>query len=226
MKNNTIYTLSNVTPTRDGIKSPNIGFAPNVLPKKRNSDKGASVNYAYDLSKQWFVLRVTYNRIIQASKLLQEYHIEFYFPQHYVQEFVKGKKKLVLKPFLPNLIFVYSTRECIHSFIRDNVRRKFVNFYYNHFEKEGDKNPPLVVGYQEMMSFIRVTSVDNQHIRIVNPKQCHYKSGDMVRIIAGDFKGVVGRVVRVAGQQRVAVEFEGLCTIVTAYIPSAFLKNV
>lgn len=218
--------MSNVNPIRDGIRSPNIGSTPNVPPERQNNEKGVSVDYVYDSSKQWFVLRVTYNRIIQASMLLQEYHIEFYFPQRYVQKIVNGKKKLVLKPFLPNLIFVYSTKEYIHSFIRDNVRRTFINFYYNHFEKEGDKNPPLVVDYQEMMSFIRVTSVDNQHIRFVNPKQCHYKSGDMVRIVAGDFKGVVGRVVRVAGQQRVAVELEGLCTIVTAYIPSAFLENI
>lgn len=226
MKNNIICTLSNVNPTRDGIKSPNIGSVPDVLPEREKNVKGVSVNYAYDPSKKWFVLRVTYNRIIQASKLLQEYHIEFYFPQHYVQEFIHGKKKVVLKPFLPNLIFVYSTNECIHSFIRDNAGCTFINFYYDHFKKEGNRNPPLVVGYQEMMSFIRITSVDNKHIHIVNPKQCHYKSGDLVRIVEGDFKGVIGRVARVAGQQRVAVELDGLCTIVTAYIPSAFLESV
>lgn len=87
-------------------------------------------------------------------------------------------------------------------------------------------NPPLIVGYKEMMNFIRATMVDNEHIRVVDPEDCHYKSGDRVRVIYGAFKGVEGRVVRMAGQQRVAVTIEGLCTIVTAYIPTAFLETL
>lgn len=46
------------------------------------------------------------------------------------------------------------------------------------------------------------TSIDNEHIRLIHPDQCHYRNGDLVRIIEGDFKGIVGRVARVAGQQR------------------------
>ena len=75
-----------------------------------------------------------------------------------------------------------------------------------------------------MMNFIHATNIDNEHIRVVEPEHCHYKNGDMVKIIDGDFKGVEGRVARVAGQQRVIVEIEGLCMVATAYIPTAFLK--
>lgn len=59
----------------------------------------------------------------------------------------------------------------------------------------------------------------------MSPEQCHYKSGDIVRVIEGDFAGVEGRVARVSGQQRVVVEIEGVCLITTAYIPSAFLAK-
>lgn len=54
----------------------------------------------------------------------------------------------------------------------------------------------------------------------------HYRNGDLVRIIEGDFKGIVGRVARVAGQQRVVVELDGICMVTTAYIPSAFIKKI
>ena len=74
-----------------------------------------------------------------------------------------------------------------------------------------------------MINFINATSTDSHHVRLVTPKQCHYKSGDVVRVIAGDFTGVVGKVARVAGQQRVVVEINGLCMLATAYIPSDFI---
>ena len=75
-----------------------------------------------------------------------------------------------------------------------------------------------------MMNFIRLTSIDDEHIKMVVREHCHYKSGDMVRVIDGKFKGIIGRVARVGGQQTVVVEVEGLCLVATAYIPSAFIE--
>ena len=39
------------------------------------------------------------------------------------------------------------------------------------------------------------------------------------------FKGVVGKVARYHGQQRVAVIIDGLLTIASAYVPTAFLEK-
>ena len=44
--------------------------------------------------------------------------------------------------------------------------------------------------------------------------------------MAGDFKGVVGKVARIAGQQRIVVEISGLCLVATAYIPTDFIEIV
>ena len=43
----------------------------------------------------------------------------------------------------------------------------------------------------------------------------------MVRIIDGKFKGVVGRVARYQGQQRVGIVIDGMLTVATAYVPTA-----
>ena len=61
---------------------------------------------------------------------------------------------------------------------------------------------------------------------LVEQLQFRYKNGDIVKVFEGDFIGVVGRVAKVAGQQRVVVEIDGLYTVVTAYIPSVFLKKI
>ena len=72
--------------------------------------------------------------------------------------------------------------------------------------------------------------VAQELINKVKSKCCgikgHYKSGDKVRVIAGDFKGVVGKVARIAGQQRIVVEISGLCLVATAYIPTDFIEIV
>ena len=65
-----------------------------------------------------------------------------------------------------------------------------------------------------------------EEAELVEPELCHYKSGDKVRVVDGDFEGVVGRVARIAGQQRVVVEINGLCMVATAYIPKSFIHRI
>ena len=43
--------------------------------------------------------------------------------------------------------------------------------------------------------------------------------GDYVVVTEGEFKGVHGRVARIAGQQRVIVELFDGCLVATAYVP-------
>ena len=43
--------------------------------------------------------------------------------------------------------------------------------------------------------------------------------GDYVVVKEGEFKGVHGRVARIAGQQRVIVELFDGCLVATAYVP-------
>lgn len=218
-------TLSNVNTRRGEFNPPTLDLSPMLSPEKELFD-GASVEYVQEPNKHWYVLRVTYNRIVKACELIKKDNVQIYYPIHYVQKIVKGKKKRIIEPFLPNLIFVYSTKDYINSFIKNNYQNTYINFYYNHFEEIDGKNPPLIVDYHAMMNFIKITSINNEHIRLVNLEQCHFKNGDLVRVIEGDFKGVVGRVARVSGQQRVVVNIEGVCTMATAYIPNAFLEKV
>lgn len=82
----------------------------------------------------------------------------------------------------------------------------------------------LTIPSDAMTSFIKATSTESEHVRIVSPEQCKFKSGDTVKVIAGEFEGVTGKVARIAGQQRVVVEIAGLCMVATAYIPNGFLE--
>ena len=46
----------------------------------------------------------------------------------------------------------------------------------------------------------------------------------MVVVTEGEFKGIRGRVARIAGQQRVVVELLEECFVATAYIPRNTMK--
>lgn len=91
--------------------------------------------------------------------------------------------------------------------------------------EENGKHPPLTIPFIAMTNFIKATSTNNEHVRIVSAEQCHYKSGDTVKVIGGEFEGVIGKVARIAGQQRVVVEISGLCLVATAYIPTIFIES-
>jgi len=61
---------------------------------------------------------------------------------------------------------------------------------------------------------------------VLFPKvQYHYKGGETIRVIAGLFKGVEGKVARFWDQQCAFVTLTNVGLISTAYIPIAFIKN-
>ena len=74
----------------------------------------------------------------------------------------------------------------------------------------------------ESLKIICAADADNTIVSLVEvPK---FEKGQLVRVIDGAFKGVVGRIARWHGQQRVGVVVDELVTVVTAYVPSAFLQ--
>ena len=235
MTNIEFNTLSNVDLQQGVVNLSEDGFAPNVIPELQKplcgkaADVGVSSCYAPKDGCQWFVLRATYNRVEKELDTLKANMVYVYLPKRLAVEQIDGKKKRVSKPLLPNMVFVYSTQHAIEKAFRENSSLAHYRFYrdktkeINSFDK---KHPPIVIPYNEMINFIRLTSVENEHIKVDLQEHCHYKNGDMVRITDGEFANVEGRVARVAGQQRVVVEMHGVCLVATAYIPSAFLVKV
>ena len=222
--------------TRRGGKNPSsAGFTSSTSPEvpshqTENSHTGVSSNFVPKGKKQWFVLRATYGRTEKALGILQAKNIETYLPMHYVIKEINGKRKLVHEPLLPNIIFAYMTREKTHEFVKEPaLTAKWIKYYTDKtkpVENETGKNPPVTIPDNEMLNFIKLTSVNSEHIMVLPPERCHFKSGDLVRVIDGAFTGVVGRVGRAAGQQRVFVVLEGLCNVATAYIPNDFLQRL
>ena len=212
---------------RRGKEPQRFGLTASAIPEANGSQTGVSVENAQSETKQWYVLRVSYCRAEKANEILQAKGIETHLPLHSIYKEVNGKRKKQRIPLLPNFLFANTTLSVLQSILKSSPDLSFITFYYDHFNMKSDgKNPPLVVPKESMDSFIKLTSIDDEHILLIDEVNGTYKQGDYVHIIDGPFKGIEGRVTKITGQKRVIVELPGLCSVATAYIPKVFLLQV
>lgn len=233
--------------------NPSTGLAPDAIPQSPstahqpvNAEKGTSTKNTLSTTtpsqtevtpilvhrsslnvKCWYALRTTYGREQQAYEYLISHGGTAYWPTIEVRKEIKGKRVTVRQSRIPNILFAYGTLQEMQSFVYDNVNLPFLRFYY-YTETVGREQfrRPLIVPERQMESLRIICAVDDGNITIVPQNDTHFHKGQLVRIIHGRFAGVTGRVARYQGQQRVAVIVDGLLTIATAYIPSAFLEPV
>ena len=218
-------TLSNVETRRGEAKPPSVRVAPDTIPEAKSSQTGVSVRYVPSPGMSWYVFRASYGREDKASDYIVEDGTFVYIAKRYTRKIVNGKQKKVLETLIPNLLFAYTTEEKAEEYIKNTPNLSYLTYYYNHFELNDDqKNPPLTVSCKEMENFIIATCNKSEHLKFVDESQCHFKGGEVVKIIDGNFKGVEGRVARVSGQQRVIVTLTNVGLVSTAYIPTAFIQ--
>ena len=122
--------LLNAHTQHEDLLSPRIGFVSDVLPEAQRSQTGVSSGYVQKANHEWFVLRVTYNRTQKACDIISTANVQSYMPMHYIIKKEIGKKR-ILQPLLPNLFFVYATRETVNSIIKKKGEETSVTCWRN-----------------------------------------------------------------------------------------------
>lgn len=211
-------SLYNGQPTDTGSSCPSARLT-SCTPSILNNKGGVSVENVSEAHRQWFVLRVSYGRIIKAKAFVETKGFECYVPMRYKEVKKHDKKRIITEPLLPSFLFVHVTAEQVETLIHDNKvvtneRRALLSYYFDHTIHRQDNsycNPPLTIQNEAMNNFIRLTSIKNPHIIPITSDNIQFKLGDNVVVTEGKFKGIHGRVARIAGQQRVVVElFEAI----------------
>ena len=226
-------SLYNGQPSDTGSSCPSAGLTSRTPSISEDSRNGVSVENVPAGNKQWFVLRVSYGRIDKAKTFVEAKGLECYVPLQYKDVRKQGKKRILTTPLLPSLIFVHASAEQIEALLHDNKvvaneNRALLSYYFDHtIHRQGnpDRNPPLTIQDEAMNNFIRLTSVKNPHIIPVTSNNIQFKLGDNVVVTEGEFKGIHGRVARIAGQQRVVVELFDGCLVATAYVPNDAMEK-
>lgn len=225
-------SLYNGQPTDTGSSCPSASLTSCTPSIPKDTRNGVSVGNVPVGNRQWFVLRVTYRRIVKAKAFIEAKGIECYVPLRYKEVWKQGKRRIITEPLIPSFIFVHVSAEQVDSLLQDKNIKAFENkallsYYYDHTshrENSPIKNPHLVISDIAINNFIRLTSIHNPHIIPVTSENIKYKLGDEVVITEGEFKDIHGRVARIAGQQRVLVELFDGYLVATAYVPKEAMK--
>ena len=220
-------SLYNGQPSDTGLSCPSARLTSCTPSTSDDVRNGVSVENVPNGNKQWFVLKVSYGRIAKAKTCVEAKGLECYVPLRYKEVRKQGKKRIIPIPLLPSLIFVYATAEQVETLLHDNKvvsneSRALLSYYFDHTihcQNNPDRNPPLTIQDEAMNNFIRLTSIKNPHIIPVTSNNIQPKLGDNVVVTEGEFKGIHGRVARIAGQQRVVMELFDSCLVATAYVP-------
>lgn len=238
---------ANVDTHGGGERPPSTGLTPDALPEvlqpvmAENSQTGVttrSVSLPKELQEarralrtpHWYALRCTYGREKQAYEHIVNNKGTAYYPQRTVTKLINGKRTTVEESYLPNILFAYGTFDEVKTFVYDNQTEetKPLRFFY-HYTYNKDyrvKREPLTVPNQQMESLKIICAAEAADILLVSEEVHKFEEGQPVRIVDGQFKGVIGKVARYQGQQRVGVVIDGVVTAITAYIPNAFLEKI
>ena len=224
----------------DNQTPPSAGLTSNALPEVRkpikptDSQTGVSINNVQSKTSvntnkdtpHWYALRTTYGREKKAYNYLLSKGVEAFYPILKSVKLVDSKRITIEESRIPNIFFAYGTEEELKTFVYDNVNLPYLRFYYRHFhigtkvEKE-----PLIVPDNQIETLRIICKADADDIIVSTGEVEKFQVGQIVRVIDGKFKGVTGVVARYQGQQRVGIVIDGLLTVATAYIPSAFIEE-
>lgn len=172
--------------------------------------------------QRWYALKVFYGKALELRAEFTRAGIESYYP---VQ--ASGK------PFVQSLLFVHCReRELVRMHSDGTIGSKFS--IYSHREKRRrlyseevfERLVPAPIDEQEMAVFMLVTSASPDSYDILGPDDSKYHCGQLVRVMAGPFEGLVGRVHRIKKDRRLVVAISGVIAVATVHIDPRLLEAV
>lgn len=176
-------------------------------------------------TKEWFVLRVTYQRELIAKEKLEALGISCFVPMKTERKADKNGKQIKKRvSALHNYIFVNSTRERI-----DDIKLTKIPWLRYVVERKGEtEKQVLTVPLKQMLDFIAIAGSDDERIEYINEEQLTLTRGDHVRILSGPFEGVEGIFMKVNNKRGrcVVVKIEGIMAVATTTIPSLLVEKI
>jgi len=164
----------------------------------------------------WYAAKVKYRTEQKVKLWLDEQAIENFIPFCTVLIEQNGKKIKRLKPIVPGLLFIRTDHQTASALPAESkIKIVFLRNLASH--------QLLIVPDKQMQDFMFLLDLSESTVWI---KNANLRRGDHVRVIKGDFSGIEGELIRIKGHKRVVVRLDGLFSLATTYIPSAYLKKI
>lgn len=177
----------------------------------------------------WYVLRAAYGTEKQAYDYITENSdpkdVKLFWPKRFVRQTINGRVIDKEEILIPNILFVKASKRILDKFVFDNIHLPYLRYYYHQYHKDDVLvHEPLFVPAKQMTSFMQIYKSNVEGKYIAGDIISKFAKGQLVRVIDGPFKGVVGRVARFKGQQRVGVCVDHFMTAVTTWIKNKYLE--
>lgn len=158
--------------------------------------------------QKWYVMSA-YRQEKKAETALQLRGRRCFVPKRYVVKTIQGKKIRTLQPAIANLVFVFASWNEIISIKQQLEYLQFQTIVIQ------NKRRVMIVPDDEMEQFIHIASQLESDICYYRPDELPLAQGQQVRVIGGQFNGVEGRLLKIAGkrQKRVVLQLESLLAI-------------
>lgn len=146
-------------------------------------------------SPRWYAVYVKSRYEKKTSKLLEDRHIEIYLPLVSRLKQWSDRRKMVEVPLFKSYFFVRTDLKNYFEILNTPGVVRFVCF----------EGKPVPVPDNQIVA-VREFVGENDGIEI--PEDLH--EGQLVEIVRGQMKGLVGRLVSIKGKQRIVIDIEAV----------------
>lgn len=168
--------------------------------------------------KNWYAIRVTYNRELKVKEDLESRGMEYFLPMHYIEK-IKGERKFkILTPAIHNLIFIHCSQDEMKTYKAETALP--IRYIMNN-----ETHRPVIVPERQMKSFIAVAGNYDEQIIYLDYDTTTLRKGEKVRITGGVFEGAIGEFLRLKGDRRVVVTIPGVAAVATAFIHPSLIQK-
>ncbi|MFI3315310.1 MAG: UpxY family transcription antiterminator [Rikenellaceae bacterium] len=170
----------------------------------------------------WYAMKTTYKRELKAKALLDAHQVENFIPMQRHIVVKNGKKQLVCKPAINNLIFMRANGDVLQKM------KSKADFIHNRLMKDGNSLIPIIIPDGDMNQFITLTNNSLDKIQYLDLSSVVLSKGGRVRVIGGDFMGYEGVLMKIKGarDKRVVVSIEGVIAVAMATIDAELIEKI
>ena len=172
---------------------------------------------------EWYALRLYFpgpKKMLRVKEIMDSHDIENFMPtKHVIQENENGSPKRVLVPAISDLIIIKAPADILNDLKAQHPNELQNLVYRRDFYRDGTWGSPIIVPDRDMQEFMDAVSGNEDSLEYLDIKELEGKTGRPVRIIAGQFKGVEGILMRVEQNRHVIVRLKDLICASLNHIP-------
>ena len=172
-----------------------------------------------EAERHWYALKVFYNRVPRVRELFSARGYETYVAMQVLEHYEGGRLSYEERPIVGGLLFVRCDERFLLKTKLDND-----NLFLSYYDR--GSSHPAVIRDSEMAMFIKVTSIGDPGLEYIGEEVPDLHKGQRVRVTAGLYEGVEGRIRRIGRDRRVLVALNGVAVVALSFIHPSLLEPI